>query len=123
MIVKLSTKTLASLLLVTAVASAVPGISQLSPRKRRHESQFDRLLQRHDRKGELRAEILGVKSIELRSQLKTSSFEEIIKRSGFATQRAFRIALMGKLKSELRQRGWTTQRIERHVTARSPRIG
>ena len=120
---KLSTKTLASLLLVTAVASAVPGISQLSPRKRRHESQFDRLLQRHDRKGELRAELLGLKPIELRAMLKVASFEEIVRRSGFASTRAFRIALLGKLKSELRQRGWTSQRIEKHVAIRSPRIG
>ena len=120
---KLSTKTLTSLLLVTAVASAVPGISQLASRKRRHESQFDRLLQRHDRKGELRAEILGIKPIALRSMLKTTSFEDIIRRSGFSSTRAFRIALLGKLKSELRQRGWTTQRIENHVTVRSQRLG
>lgn len=119
---KLSTKTLTSLLLVTAVASAVPGISKLSPGKR-HESQFDRLLQRHDRKGELRAEILGIKPIELRTQLKSSSFEEIVHRSGFSSIRAFRIALLGKLKNELHQRGWTAQRIEHYVTARSPRIG
>lgn len=119
---KLSTKTVASLLLVTAVASAVPGISKI-PGRKRQQSQFDRLLQRHDRKGELRADILGIKPIELRTMLRTMPFEEIVKRRGFPSTRAFRIALLGRLKNELRQRGWTTQRIERHLTARSARLG
>jgi hypothetical protein len=110
-------------LLVTAVAAAVPGISKIPGSKRRYESQFDRLLQRHDRKGDLRAEILGISSPQLRALLKAMPFEEIVRRSGFASTRAFRLALFGKLKNELRQRGWTSRRIERYVLVRSARLG
>lgn len=117
---KIATKTVASLLLVTAVATAVPGISKLG---RRHESQFDRLLQRHDRKGELRAEILGLDPLEFRDLQKQLSFEDIARRSGFKNIRAFRLALLGRLKNELRRRGWTNGRIDRYVIARSNRLG
>lgn len=119
---RMSTKTLTSLLLVTAVAAAVPGISKIPGTKRR-ESQFDRLLQRHDRKGELRAEILGMEPLEFRAMQKRLEFKDIIRRAGFKNDRAFRLALFGKLKNELHQRGWSPQRIERYVTARSGRIG
>lgn len=120
---RIATKTLATLLVVTAVAAAVPGISKIPGSKRRYESQFDRLLQRHDRKGELRADVLGLDALEFRDMQKKLSFEEIARKRGFATTRAFRIALLGKLKNELRLRGWTTKRIERYVTMRSGRLG
>jgi len=120
---RIATKTLATLLVVTAVAAAVPGISKIPGSRRRHESQFDRLLQRHDRKGELRADVLGLDTLEFRDMQKKLSFEEIARKRGFATTRAFRIALLGKLKNELRLRGWTTKRIERYVTMRSGRLG
>lgn len=120
---KISTKTLASLLLVTAVAAAVPGISsKLPPGKKRRESQFDRLLQRHDRKGELRAEILGIDPRTFRNLRGRMPFDEITKRHGFKDARAFRLALLGKLKNELRHRGWSAQRIERFVVSRSMRV-
>lgn len=118
---RISTKTLASLMLVTVVASAVPGISTISNRRR--ESQFDRLLQRHDRKGELRAEILGLDPLTFREMQKKFSFDDIARRSGFKTKRAFRLALLGKLKDELHQRGWSPKRIEKYVLARSNRLG
>lgn len=120
---RIATKTVATLLLVTAVASAVPGASRLSRSKRRQESQFDRLLQRHDRKGELRAEILGLNPLAFRDMQKRLTFTEIVRRSGFANERAFRLALLGKLKDELHHRGWTPQRIERYMVARSGRLG
>lgn len=119
---RISTKTLASLLLLTAVATAMPGISKLTKSRRLQESQFDRILQHHDRKGELRAEILGLDPLTFRDMQKRMSFEEIARRKGFASVRAFRIALLGKLKNELHQRGWTSQRIERYVVARSGRL-
>ncbi|HEU4715825.1 MAG TPA: hypothetical protein VFS14_03270 [Candidatus Saccharimonadales bacterium] len=118
---RISTKMLASLLLVTAVMAAAPGIGKKS--ERRQETQFDRILQRHDRKGELRAEVLGISAPVFRELHKKLTFAEIVRRSGFASERAFRLALLGKLKSELRQRGWSSQRIERYVVARSSRIG
>lgn len=120
---RIPTKTVATLLLVTAVASAVPGMSRLPRSKRRQESQFDRLLQRHDRKGELRAEILGLDPLVFRDMQKRMSFEEIARRRGFVGEKAFRLALLGKLKEELHHRGWTSQRIERYMIARSGRMG
>lgn len=119
---RISTKTLASLLLVTAVMAAAPGIGKKQGGKPRRETQFDRILQRHDRKGELRAEVLGVDQPTFRYMHKKMPFSEIVRRSGFASERAFRLAMLGKLKSELRQRGWTAQRIEKFVLARSSRL-
>ena len=120
---RISTKTLASLLLVTAVTAAVPGISSRAGSNRRRESQFDRLLQRHDRKGELRADILGIDAYQFRTLQKRLPFEEIARRHGFASARDFRLALFGKLKNELHQRGWTTHKIEQYMLARSSRVG
>lgn len=122
---RISTKTLTSLLLVTAVAAAVPGISRFSgsKSKRRRESQFDRLLQRHDRKGELRADVLGIDVLDFKDMQRRMSFEEIAQKSGFVSQRAFRLALLGKIKNELRLRGWTSKRIERFILNRSDRLG
>lgn len=120
---RISTKTVTSLLLVTAVAAAVPGISRMPGSKRRQESQFDRLLQRHDRKGELRAEILDMDPLVFRDMQKRMSFEAIAKYRGFPNARAFRFALLGRLKNELHQRGWTTKKIERYMVARSGRLG
>lgn len=120
---RISTKTIASLLLVTAVMAAAPGIGRKPDNKRRQESQFDRILQRHDRKGELRAEVLGIDAVALKDMQKKMSFDDIVRQGGFASVRAFRFALLGKLKNELHNRGWTTQRIERYVLARSSRLG
>jgi hypothetical protein len=120
---RISTKTIASLLLVTAVAAAVPGISKVPGSKRRQESQFDRLLQRHDRKGELRASVLGVDAPLFRSLQKHMTLEEIITKYGFKDVRSFRLALLGRLKNELRSRGWTAKKIERYMIMRSGRLG
>lgn len=120
---KISTKTLASLLVVTAVAAAVPGISgMVPPGKKRKGSQFDRLLQRHDRKGELRAEILGIDVHTFRRLRVHHTLGEIAKRYGFKDTRAFRLALLGKLKNELHQRGWSPRKIEQFVVSRSMRV-
>ncbi|HEV7952189.1 MAG TPA: hypothetical protein VGO98_02340 [Candidatus Saccharimonadales bacterium] len=120
---RISTKTLATLLVVTAVAATVPGISRMPGSKRRQESQFDRLLQRHDRKGELRSDVLGLNPLEFRNMQKKLSFDEIAHRRGFANKRAFRLALLGKLKNELRLRGWTARRIDNYMVTRSGRMG
>lgn len=119
---KLSTKTLASLMLVTTVAAAVPGASRLMSRGRYKESKFDRILQHHDRKGELRATVLGVDPMEFRDQLHRQSFEAIRKRYGFSSDRAFRLALLGKLRHELKSRGWSRQRMDNYVNTRSSRV-
>jgi hypothetical protein len=122
---RLSTKTIATLLLVTVVAVTVPGVGMGLPpgRKRsKYESRFDRLLQRHDRKGELRASVLGLDSRAFRELQKRYSFEQIIKRHGFKGSREFRIALLGKLKHELHGRGWSGKRIDDYVMARRARL-
>lgn len=120
---RMSTKTVASLLIVTAVAAAIPGISRVPGSKRRQESQFDRLLQRHDRKGDLRAEVLGIDAPTFRRLQKQVPFNEIIRRYGFKDVRSYRLALLGRLKNELHGRGWTAKKIERYMSTRSGRVG
>lgn len=115
---KLSTKTIATLTVFTAAAAAMPGLSQAALNS--SQSQFDKLLQHHDHKGELRAEILNMTPHEFKKQLRHYSFDEIISKSGM-TKRTFRMALLGKLRNELRQRGWTTAKIDEYVRLRSPR--
>lgn len=119
---KLSTKTVASLLVVTAVAAAVPGISQFAIPKKRRESQFDRLLAVHDRKGELRAEILGISPHEFKRLSRRMTFEQIIQACGLYSKRDFRIALLGYLRNELLQRGWSRTRIDTYILVRAPRM-
>ena len=116
---KVSTKNLASLLVVSAVALVAPGITRLGNFRR--PSKFDRILQRHDRKGELRASLLGVEPHVFRSLQRKLPLEEIVKRHGFSDSRQFRLALCGKLKDELRQRGWSSRRIDKFVAVRSDR--
>lgn len=119
---KLSTKTVATLLVATTVAAAVPGLSRVTVSKRWRESRFDHLLQRHDRKGELRAELLGISPHEFRQLSRTLSLEEIIKSCGIDSVRTFRVALAGKLRDELRIRGWSRARIDTYVLRRTLRV-
>lgn len=119
---KLSTKAVASLLVITSVAAAIPGVSKYVTPKRKHESQFDRLLQRHDRKGELRAEILGISVHELKTLSKTKTFDQIVSHTGMGSTRTFRLALLGYLRNELKQRGWSAARIDSYVLVRVPRF-
>ena len=119
---KLTTKTVASLLVVTAVAAAVPGLSQITIPKKRRESQFDKLLSTHDRKGELRAEILGISPHEFKQMSKKMTFEEVIQACGLYSKRDFRLALAGCLRNELLQRGWSRARIETYILTRAPRM-
>jgi len=115
---KLSTKTVATLTVVTAAAAAIPGLTKTALNS--NESQFDKLLQRHDRKGDMRAEILGISPHELKKMLRRYTFDEIISKSGM-TKRTFRMALLGTLRNELRQRGWTTAKIDEYIKMRSLR--
>ncbi|MEO5949721.1 MAG: hypothetical protein ABIP74_04925 [Candidatus Saccharimonas sp.] len=119
---RLPTKTIASLLVAASAAATVPGISQLSISGRRKVSQFDRLLQRHDRKGYLRAELLGLSVYEFRRLQKTIDLEAIIKQCGMGSKRNFRLALVGKLRDELLQRGWSRTRIETYLVRRTLRV-
>lgn len=113
---KLSTKTVATLMVVTAAATAVPGLTRVTK-----ASQFDKLLQRHDRKGEIRAQILNISPFVLKKQLRVDSFDTIISKAGM-TKRTFRLALLGMLRNELRQRGWTTAKIDSYLRGRQLRM-
>ncbi|MFZ1258286.1 MAG: hypothetical protein WAQ25_02340 [Candidatus Saccharimonas sp.] len=121
---KLTTKTIASLLVASVVSAAVPGVSQIASKKhhQKRPSQFDRLLATHDRKGEMRSAILGLNAHEFKQLSKKMTFEQIIKKCGFDTKRQFRIAMAGYLRNELVQRGWSRARIDRYVLARSVRF-
>lgn len=119
---KLTTKTVATLLVASSIAAAVPGISQLPISKKRRESQFDKLLQRHDRKGEIRAELLGMSAYDFRQTMRTKNLEQLITESGMGSKRAFRLALVGMLRDELLQRGWSRTRIDRYVMVRALRM-
>lgn len=119
---KLPTKTVASLLVITTVAAAIPGASRLAHPTKKHESQFDKLLQRHDRKAELRAELLGISPLEYKTLAKKYSLSQIAKKCGYSSTRAFRMALAGRLRSELIRRGWSSQQIDNYVLMRSARF-
>lgn len=102
---QLSTKTLESLLVATMKVTS--GTQAKAAMKH-----LDRALRRHDRKGELRAGILGIGVAEFRELQKKSHFDEIIKHGGFKERQDFCLALIGKLRSELLYRGWSRQRID-----------
>lgn len=105
---RMSTKTLASLLTLTAAAT-VPLATRRGyiPRP----SRYERLLRHHDRKGELRAEVLSISPLEFRALQKNQTMDEIIRKHGFADELAFRKALRGRISLELQQRGWSDSRI------------
>lgn len=119
---KISTKTLSSLLVVTAAASSLPGISRICNKRGLRESRFDRIMQRHDRKGELRAAVLGVSPPEFKEIEHAQSFETALKGRGFLSERAYRLALMGKIKDELHYRGWSSKKIDQHIMTRFSRV-
>ncbi len=119
---KLSTKTVATLLVAASIAAAIPGVTQIRLTKKRRESQFDRLLQRHDRKGDIRAELLGMSAADFRFVSRTRSFDDIVKESGIGSKRAFRMALVGRLRDELLTRGWSRARIDQYVLVRAMRM-
>ena len=106
---RLSTKSIGSLLKATASMVESAG-------RRVGERQFERMLQRHDRKGELRAGILGIDPLTFKELQRHHSFNEIMKLHGFASQQQFRVALLGKLRDELLRRGWSRRKIDAYST-------
>ena len=102
---QLSTKTLESLLVATVNATK----DSKATVAMKH---LERVLRRHDRKGELRAGILGMDPATFREMQKQYGFDEVIKKYGFKERQDFCLALFGKLRSELLYRGWSRQRID-----------
>lgn len=105
---QLSTKSVGSLLIATAIAIGGHG-------KRAADRHLERVLQRHDRKGDLRADILGMSALDFRDAQRHRSFDDIVRARGFRGREEFMIALRGRLRAELQQRGWSRQRINDFV--------
>jgi len=88
----------------------------------RGEKKLERVYRRHDRKMELRASVLGVSADQLREELKNRTFDGVIKQHGFKDRQSFHTALIGKLKDELKHRGWSDQKISKLLEKRIARL-
>lgn len=122
---KIATKTLVSILLVAMLSlSAVnlAGAVSESSLAKSNERKLERIYKRHDRKLELRASVLGMSADELKEQLKTKTFETILNQHGFKSREAFNTALTGKLKDELKKRGWSDEHIDKLMQKRLERL-
>lgn len=123
---KITTNTLATLVLVGMMSLSTMDVSAVSRDKQVTDNQLlrrlERVYQHHDRKHELRASVLGISSEELRTQLKARPLDTIIKKHGFKNKLSFYTAVTGKLKDELRRRGWSERKIEEYVQKRLARL-
>lgn len=122
---KIATKALASIMIIAMLSLSAVNFAGAAPESKvakSSERKLERTIKRHDRKMELRASVLGISSDDLREQLKTKSFDQIIKHYGFKDRAAFRTALTGKLKDELKNRGWSEEKIETLLKKRLERL-
>lgn len=121
---KIATKTLTSLLIITMLTLSstafVGATSGFSGSKAEHR--IERITKHHDRKMELAASILGITPAELREELKTSTFDQVLKKHGFKTREDFRVAMAGKLKDELKKRGWSDEKIQKLLNKKMSRL-
>jgi len=123
---KVATNTLATLVLIGIISLSSVNVAALSAAgsgDKASMKRLERLYQRHDRKLEIRASILGISPVELREQLKAKSLDVVVKRYGFRDRAAYYIALTGKLKDELRKRGWSERKLEVFIQKRIARLG
>lgn len=123
---KITTNTLATLVLVGMISLTNVNVTALNQKGaqayRQQLKRIERVYQHHDRKHELRASVLGISAEQLRQQLKQKSFDTIIKKYGFKNKLSFYTAVTGKLKDELRRRGWSERKIEEFVQKRVARL-
>jgi hypothetical protein len=119
---KIATKTLATLLIATVLTISVHTGVAATPNFEKKETKLEKLQQHHDRKLELRASVLSMTADELREELKTKNFTQVIKKRGFKNHEAFHVALAGKMKEELQRRGWSEQKIDALVQKRIARL-
>lgn len=115
---KIATKTLTSLLIITVLTistSSLVGATSDMGRSvgKRAEHRLERITRHHDRKMELQASILGITPIELKEELKVNTFDQVLKKHGFKTREDFGIAMTGKLKDELKKRGVSEEKIQK----------
>jgi hypothetical protein len=116
---KLSTKALLSSL-VAASVNCLPSRRQLITQ--REARRYEKILEKHDRKGELRASVLGIESPDFREKERHQSLASIVRRYGFENEQAFYLALLGKIRDELHRRGWSLSRIEAYEMGRLARL-
>lgn len=123
---KLATQTLATLVIIGVMSMSSVNTSALQRQASgidpRVLKDLERVYHAHDRRFELRASVLGVAPDELRDQLRKKSLETIVKKYGFKDVMAFYTAVTGKLKAELRARGWSERRLDTFVTKRIDRV-
>ena len=114
---QLAIGTLESLITATNAVIEAPKNDKVLPSKVWRK--LDRILRRHDRKGELRAQILAISPEEFRKLQKRQGFEQTVRQSGFKDMLGFAKALLGKLKQELHGRGWSPKKINHLINTRS----
>lgn len=123
---KIATKTLATIILVVMLTISTTSMALAAPQEdktpQRNDRKLERTIRRHDRKMELRASVLGMSADELRDELKTRTFDAIIKQHGFKDRASFHTALIGKLKDELKHRGWSDDKINKMLQKRLDRL-
>ena len=122
---KIATNTLATLVLIGIISLSpvnVVALGATTKDDKMNMKRLERLYQRHDRKLELRASVLGISPSELREQLKEKSLDSVVKKHGFRDRAAYYVALTGKLKDELRKRGWSERKLEVLVQKRLARL-
>lgn len=111
---KIATKTLTSLLIITVLTLSTSSLANATSNTgSRFEHRIERITKRHDRKMELQASILGTTPVELKEELKTNNLDQVLKKHGFKTREDFRVAVAGKLKDELKKRGWSEEKIQK----------
>lgn len=121
---KIATKTLATLLIVTALSLSIYGgpVAATPVQFDRADERLEKLHKHHDRKFELWASVLNMQPDELREELKAKTLDQIIKKRGFKNREAFNTALVGKMKEELFRRGWSEHKIEALIQKRADRL-
>lgn len=122
---KVATNTLATLVLIGVISLSPVNVAALGATTKADKAnikRLERLYQRHDRKLELRASLLGIAPEELRGQLKAKSLDVVVKKYGFRDRAAYYLALTGKLKDELRKRGWSERKLEVFIQKRIARL-
>lgn len=123
---KIATNTLATLVLIGVMSLSSVNVSAIQREttegNKLQIKRLEKIYQHHDRKHELRASVLGISPEELRNQLKVKSIDSVIKKHGFRNKLAFYTALNGKLKDELRRRGWNERKIQELVKKRLVRL-
>ncbi len=124
---KIATKSLAVLLIVTMLTLSSASATMASTGRSRGGmpksiKKLQRLQNRHDKKMELRASVLGISPDELKQELKIHSFDQVLKHHGFKNRLAFQKAVVGKLKDELKRRGWSDRKINRFLQKRLHRL-